>query len=130
MKAASFHGQAFNEMNFFLTKTNQAGKTSLTAQFARCLALNETPVNVVGSLQHNGVNTFSSQVLSYLPLDWLSDDNHIRCLMGLFSCDVFLNSSVFQVIIEYLFTREFTQLPFYERGLAIMYATKNDGAFN
>jgi len=36
------------------------------------------------------------KVLRHLPLDWLSDDNHIRCLMGLFSCDVLLNSNIFQ----------------------------------
>ena len=40
-KVAGFHGQALNEMNFFLTKTNQAGKMSLSAQFA-------TPVNIIG----------------------------------------------------------------------------------
>ncbi|KAJ7326507.1 hypothetical protein OS493_027451, partial [Desmophyllum pertusum] len=35
-------------------------------------------------------------VLGHLPLDWLSDDNHIRCLIGLFTCDVLLNSNIFQ----------------------------------
>ncbi|XP_078357235.1 unhealthy ribosome biogenesis protein 2 homolog isoform X2 [Oculina patagonica] len=36
------------------------------------------------------------KILGFLPLDWLSDDNHIRCLIGLFSCDVLLNSNIFQ----------------------------------
>lgn len=37
------------------------------------------------------------QVLGFLPLDWLSNENHVRCLIGLFTCDVLLGSNVFQV---------------------------------
>jgi len=34
------------------------------------------------------------KVLGYLPLDWLSDDNHSRCLIGLFTCDMLFNSAL------------------------------------
>ncbi|CAH3138328.1 unnamed protein product, partial [Pocillopora meandrina] len=36
------------------------------------------------------------RVLGFLPLDWLSNENHVRCLIGLFTCDVLLGSNVFQ----------------------------------
>ncbi|CAH3042344.1 unnamed protein product, partial [Porites evermanni] len=34
------------------------------------------------------------KVLGYLPLDWLSDCNHARCLTALFTCDILFTSAV------------------------------------
>ena len=43
------------------------------------------------------ITYFYLQVLGYLPLDWLSDDNHSRCLIGLFTCDMLFNSALLKV---------------------------------
>ena len=49
------------------------------------------------SFDDNKIYFFVFQVLGFLPLDWLSNENHVRCLIGLFTCDVLLGSNVFQV---------------------------------
>ena len=43
---------------------------------------------------------FILQVLGYLPLDWLSDCNHARCLTALFTCDILFTSAVLKVTAD------------------------------
>ncbi|XP_068694742.1 unhealthy ribosome biogenesis protein 2 homolog [Montipora foliosa] len=91
----------FNNDNHNLQRMDETTEEPRVKNLKAFYALGRavTGISKVELLSYDPVVKFSAadcqrilKVLGYLPLNWLSDDNHARCLIGLLACDVVFTS--------------------------------------